>query len=105
MSAHISTKTILAHVLTAPAASVDGDVYKTISADSEFLMIGPVKFPLNYFDIGGMNRDSMVLMDTDNKWHNVMLLGKDGQKLDHPNWEIEAYEPAKIRNHHLNSRS
>lgn len=98
---HISTKQILEHFKKAGGASVNGTIYKKITVDDEFLHIGPLKFPLDYFDIGGINPHTFQLMDSDKKYHDIMLLKEDGYKLDHADWDHEEYKPEKIRNLHL----
>jgi len=98
MARHISTKEILDHFRTATAASVNGTIYKNIVIDDEKLTIGPWEFPLDYFDIGGINPHTIQLMDKDQEYHDIMLLGKDGYKLDHPKWNHEPYDPYKLRN-------
>lgn len=98
---HIPTDQILNHFKTATAASVNGTIYKKITVDDEFLTIGPIKFPLDYFDIGGINRHSFQLLDSDKQYRDIMLLKEDGYKLDHPAWDHEEYLPEKVRNLHL----
>jgi hypothetical protein len=101
MATHISTNQVLDHIKTAKSVSVDGEIFKTITVDNDNLIIGPIKFPLNLFDIGGMNPTSMYLMDSDHKLRLIMLLGEDGFKINHPKWVIEKYDQTKIKNHHL----
>ena len=104
MAHHISSDQILDFILSATSISVDGQIYKTFSKDSDYLTIGPVKFPLTYFDVGGMTQNAVVLVDNDKKLRHVMSLGKDGLVLPFPTWVLEPYDPSKLRNRHLLKR-
>jgi len=104
MARHISTKDILEHFKSAFGASVNGTIYKTITVDDKNLTIGPIVFPLDYFDIGGVNHHTFHLMDSEQKYHDIMLLKKDGYKMDHPSWKSEEFQPERIRNQHLTNK-
>lgn len=101
MARHINTTQVIDHFKKAHAASVDGSIYKKIIADDTNLTIGPVVFPLDFFDIGGVNPHTFILMDSDHKYHDIMLLKQDGYKMDHPDWDTEEYNGEKVRNHRL----
>lgn len=104
MARHIPTSQVLDHVKTATSISVDGQVFNNITVDNEFLTVGTIKFPLDLFDIGGMNTTTMVLMDSDKNYRTLMLLGPDGFNIDHPDWETEEYLASKLRNNNLISK-
>ena len=66
--------------------------------DDVNLTIGPMVFPIDYFDIGGMSNYVFKLYGTDDKYHEIMLLGKDGLKLPAPtDWTLEPYDPSKLK--------
>jgi hypothetical protein len=104
MALHISSDQVVDYLLSATSISVDGQVYKTFSKDSDSFIIGPVKLPLTYFDIGGLNSTMIILMDYDKKLRKVMALGKDGLVIPFPEWTTEPYDPEKVRNRHLLKR-
>lgn len=101
MAAHVSTKQIIAHIQSAAAVSVEGEVFKNIKVDDTNLTIGTYVFPLDYFDVGGMNRETIALYDQDGVMRHLMMLGEDGLRVEHPEWDHEPYDANRVRNRHV----
>lgn len=101
MAAHVSTKQIIAHIQSAAAVSVEGEIFKNITVDDKNLIVGTYVFPLDYFDIGGMNRESIALVDQDGVVRHIMMLGEDGLRVEHPQWDHEPYDSSRVRNRHV----
>lgn len=104
MAKHISTKQVIEHVKTAISAKIDG-VPLPLSITDTAIVIGELTFPLDKFDIGGMSPESIQLIDTNNQYYDITLLDANGVSIIHPDWETEEYDPSRIRNTHLTSRS
>ena len=101
MAQHISTDQIIKHIKTASSISVGGVIYDKITVDQTNLTIGDIVFPLDFFDVAGINPHTIILVDKDHTYRDIMLLDNTGYKMDHPKWEIEEYDPKRVRNSHI----
>jgi hypothetical protein len=98
MAAHISTQQIIDHIKTVKKISVDGIIYDNFTVDNKNLTVDKHTFPLDYFDIGGMDPNSLILVGTDHEYHRVQLHDENNVTLNHPAWKLEEFDGTKLRN-------
>ena len=101
MAKHISTIQVLNHIKTATYAGIDKDKYDITSVTDSEIIIGPYTFPISKFDAGGMNRQTLALVDSTEQFREITLLDSDGNAIAHPDWETEDYDVRRVRNMHL----
>lgn len=101
MAKHISTIQILNHIKTAKFGGIDKDKYDITSVTDSEVVIGPYTFPVSKFDAGGMNRQTLALVDSTEQFREITLLDSDGNAIAHPDWETEDYDVKRVRNIHL----
>jgi hypothetical protein len=101
MAAHISTKQVVDYIKTVKKVSVDGIIYEKVTIDDTNITIDKHVFPLDYFDIGGMDPNSLILVGTDHEFHRVQFHDENNVTLNHPEWEIEAFDGDRVRNRNV----
>lgn len=98
MASHVSTKQIIEYIQTVAKLSVDGVIYSEYKITDTNIIVDKYTFPLEYFDIGGMDPNSLILIDTSHSWRRVQFHDANNVTLNHPDWSIEEYDDARVKN-------
>jgi hypothetical protein len=98
MTAHISTDQIVNYIKTVKKVSVDGIIYDNFTVGDKALVVDKFNFPFDYFDVGGMDPNSLVLVGVDHEFHRVQFHDENNVTLNHPEWNLEEYDFGKVRN-------
>lgn len=101
MAVHISTQQVVDHIKTAKKISVDGIIYEDITFNTTNFKVDEYIFPYDYFDIGGMDHNSLILVDKSHAWRRVQFHEADGTTINHPTWKSEEYDNALVRNREI----
>jgi hypothetical protein len=101
MAAHVSTQQIVDYIKTRKKISVDGVIYDKFGIDDTNFTVDKYVFPLDYFDIGGMDPNSIFLVALDHEYHRVQCHDENNVTLNHPEWTIEPFDGDRIRNRNV----
>jgi hypothetical protein len=101
MAHHVSTKQILEFIKTAKKISVDGIIYENFSLDDTNITVDKHVFPLDWFDAGGMDYNSLILIDTSHEWRRVQMHDENDVTLTHPPYDGEPYDITRVRHSDL----
>lgn len=98
MSHHISTQQVVNYLNTkVNKLSVDGIIYDSFSIDDKELNVGSFIFPLEYFDIAGMDPNSFIFVSHDHSYHRIQCHDDKNVTLKHPEWTLEDYDATKVK--------
>lgn len=99
MTAHVSTKQIIDYIKIANRISVDGVIYKTFTVTDTEIVVDKYTFPIDYFDVGGMDPNSLILIDSGHEWRRVQFHDENNVTLNHPKWEdLEPFDITRVKN-------
>ena len=97
MANHVSTQQIVDFLKTVKKLSVDGVIYENFSVGETAIVVDKYTFPIDWFDAGGMDKNSLALVDTTHEWRRIQMHDENNATLDHPDYAFEPYDISKVR--------